>query len=308
MEILLVAALFPVAVLCYFIYKKDIHKEPKELLQKLFGFGCLTVIPILFFELTLRNFFPTQEVYDFLTLFINTFISIGLVEEGFKWLVVKKIGYDNQEFDEIYDIIVYSVFVSLGFACIENIEYTFLFGLQTAILRAITAVPGHMCFAVFMGCFLSKAKVNHINQNHDLSTQNLLFSLFVPVLVHSFYDAILLYVDVSESTANYYLVFFFTFLIVMYAIAFVIVDKISKIQHNVTQNIQQGNITYKQGTVSMNTMQINQTAIQQAAIQQSSVPNTGPSNTFPVPNFCPICGKSAHGANYCGFCGYQLRR
>ena len=309
MEFLLVSALLPVVVLCYFIYKKDFHKEPRALLQKLFGFGCLTVIPILAFEILLSNYFPTDGVYDFLTLFINVFVSVGLVEEGFKWLAVKKIGYDNQEFDEIYDIIVYSVFVSLGFACVENVLFVIQSGFGTAIMRAITAVPGHTCFGVFMGYFLSKAKVNEINQNHNMSIRNLLFSLFVPVLIHTFYDAILFYAQTS-AFSTMYIAIFFLFIIILFGIGFIIVDKISKVQSNVSQNIQNGNISYQQGNISMNTMQINQAAIQQAMAQQVNVPASGQINSSSsiVPNYCPICGKASHGANYCSFCGYQLRQ
>ena len=297
-NILLVAALFPVAVLCYFIYKKDMHKEPKSLLGKLFGFGCLIVIPILIVELLLGNFFSTSKVYDFFTLFLNTFISIGIVEEGFKWIVVKKVGYDNQEFDEIYDIIVYSVFVSLGFACIENIIYVFHNGIVTAILRALTAVPGHTCFAVIMGYFLSKSKVNDINKNGNGFMRNLLLSLFIPTLIHTFYDAILLYASAVHS--NNFIYVFYAFIIIMFCICFVIVDRISKVQSNITQNVQSGNIVYNQGVVQMNTSQINQNYLQH---QTQPVAN----HSVGAINYCPICGTPAHGDNFCGFCGYKLK-
>lgn len=298
MNYLLGAALFPVIVLCYFIYKRDNHKEPGNLLTKLFACGCLTVIPVLFFELFLGKIFSTKKVYDFFLLFINVFISVGLVEEGFKWLVVKILGYNNQEFDEIYDIIVYSVFVSLGFACIENIMYVFLNGIGTAIMRALTAVPGHTCFAVIMGYFLSKAKVNEINGNKGLAIRNLLFSLFIPAAIHSFYDAILLHAVNVYSFA--FVCVFYLFIIITYIICFMIVDRISKVQNVITQNVKSGNITYEQGNVSMNTVQINQ-----YATQQMSATNSG---NVMTPNYCPICGKPVRGANFCGFCGYKLKQ
>ena len=62
------------------------------------------------------------------------------------------------------NIIVYAVFSSLGFACIENILYVLSGGVGIAILRAILSVPGHMCFGVIMGYFLSQAKVNQVKQ------------------------------------------------------------------------------------------------------------------------------------------------
>lgn len=298
MDYLLVAALLPVFLLCCFIYKKDAHKEPKDLLAKLFAFGCLIVVPVLFFEKFLGKFFSTKEIFNFFILFINVFIAVGMVEEGFKWLVVKLLGYNNHEFDEVYDIIVYSVFVSLGFACIENILYVFSFGFVTAIMRALTAVPGHTCFAVIMGYFLSKAKVNEINGNNSLAIRNLLLSFFVPITVHSFYDAILLYAENVDSFV--FIVGFFLFVIITYVICFKIVNYISKVQSIITQNVESGNIVYNQGSVSMNTAQINFNATQQISVinKQDNIEL----------NFCPICGKPVKGSNFCGFCGYKLRQ
>ena len=146
-------AVIPVIVLCFFIYIKDSHKEPSSLLLKLFFGGFLVTIPILIAELFLSIFFSPDKVSSFILIFIFSFISIAIVEEGFKWLVVKWLGFKNKEFDEIYDIIVYSVFVSLGFACIENILYVYQNGLSTGYMRAVLSVPGHTCFGVFMGYY-----------------------------------------------------------------------------------------------------------------------------------------------------------
>lgn len=301
MEFLLSIAILPVFLLCYFIYQKDAHKEPGALLAKLFGFGCLTAIPILIVELFLDPFFSTDHVIDFLTLFINVFVGIALIEEGFKWLVIKFIGFDNNEFDEIYDSIVYSVFVSLGFACVENIMYVFYYGFGTGIVRALTAIPGHTSFGVIMGYFFSKAKVNQMNHNNGLVTQNLICSLAVPAVIHTLYDAIIMY---AENTKMYsFEILFLIFIIILFICCFLIVQRISKVQNNVSQNVYNGNITYNQGTVSMNTSQINLDVINQS-MQMNSSQGMAPPNS---PNFCPICGKPAHGKNFCSFCGYRLK-
>mgnify|MGYP001168263589 CR=1 FL=1 len=50
MKILL--AILPPILIAYYIYQKDKYdKEPKSLIIKSFLFGCLSVIPILIFEL-----------------------------------------------------------------------------------------------------------------------------------------------------------------------------------------------------------------------------------------------------------------
>ena len=122
--------------------------------------------------------------------FINVLLSVAIVEEGFKWLVVRNVGYDNREFDEVYDIIVYSVFASLGFACIENIFYVYQYGAGNALLRALTAIPGHTCFGVIMGYYLCYTKFHEIRQNKEYNKYNFK-SLLAPVLAHTLYDYLL---------------------------------------------------------------------------------------------------------------------
>ena len=88
------------------------------------------------------------------------FIVVALSEEGFKYLLLKKRTWYSGEFNCQFDGIVYAVFVALGFALWENISYVLMYGLGTAAVRAVTAVPGHACFGVFMGAFYGLAKRN----------------------------------------------------------------------------------------------------------------------------------------------------
>ena len=282
MEILLAAAVLPVIALCYYIYKKDVNKEPKEVLRKLFGYGCLTVIPILIVEIILDPFFSTANLTSFVAIFINTFIAVALVEEGFKWIVTKKFGYDNKEFDEVYDIIVYSVFASLGFACVENILYVLSNGLGNAIVRAFTSIPGHTCFGVMMGYYFSKAKVNYINGNDSLYRRNLLLSILMPTLFHTTYDAIIFYYVAIESLFIFFL--FVIFVIAMVVLCFKIVKKASRVQQTLTKSLEKGIIrSNSSGHVEYH-----------------------PTNTNSI-NYCPVCGKDVRGYNYCPSCGFHIR-
>lgn len=81
------------------------------------------------------------------------FVVVALSEEGFKYLLLKKRTWYSSEFNCQFDGVVYAVFVALGFALWENISYVLMYGLGTAAVRAVTAVPGHACFGVFMGRF-----------------------------------------------------------------------------------------------------------------------------------------------------------
>ena len=274
MEVYLFAAILPVIVLCSYIYKKDVNREPNSVLRILFLYGCLTCIPIFFLEVFIQHIYSLEETTSFLGLFINVFVSIALVEESFKWLVVKKFGYNIREFDEIYDTIVYSVFASLGFACVENVLYVFSNGLVNAFLRAFTSVPGHTCFGVIMGYYLSRAKLNEINGKRAEAKENMFYSIFIPSILHTLYDAILLYSVAIESFL--YVLLFLLFLVVMFLVSFRIVNKVSSEQKKLYTSMEDNH---------------------DFDILHSSI------GQF---HYCPRCGNSVDGCNYCSSCGKKV--
>ena len=226
---LLLIAVLPVCILLYYIYRKDINKEPKELLFKIFFLGFLSSIPIFFIELYLDFFFSTDGVDNFFQIFFLIFVSISLIEEGFKWFIVKKVGYSHKEFDEIYDIIVYATFASLGFACIENIVYVLESGYRIALLRGITAIPAHASFGIIMGYYLYKAKVCELDKR-DGKENNLFLSLVIPSLLHTLYDSFLIYCISTKKTIFVFIFFIFNFLLVIFS--FYLVRKVSKLQQS----------------------------------------------------------------------------
>ena len=123
------------------------------MLSKLFLGGIGAVAITLFITIIVDLFFPVfanSESLDLIMLIPYCFILVGLVEEGSKWIILKSFTWKNKEFNYIYDAIVYAVFVSLGFAALENIIYVLNGGITTAITRTIFSIPGHTFFGVFM--------------------------------------------------------------------------------------------------------------------------------------------------------------
>lgn len=180
-----ILAIAPTVVLIIIVLSADKYqKEPIGLLVLLFLAGMITVIPAMILEQVYSALFGSLNGY--IALFFEVFVGVALIEELVKYVAVKLIAYKRNSFDEIYDGIIYSVMVSLGFATVENILYVTSYGLNTAIVRAITAVPAHAMFAVTMGYFmgLSKAFIN------KKSFYNLM-SFIAPVIVHGIYDFIL---------------------------------------------------------------------------------------------------------------------
>ena len=282
MQYLLVAAVLPIFILCFFVYKKDPHHEPFKLLVKIFIFGFISALPIVLLEIFLDKIFPTDGVSNFILIFINVFISVALVEEGFKWLVTLFFGYKNKEFDEIYDIIVYSVFASLGFACIENILYVCTNGIGNAILRALLSVPGHMCFGIIMGYFLAQAKVGKINKSISVYKKNMVLSILLPTFAHTMYDSLLFYSEYNVLSV----LLFFMIDIIMVIMCLLTIGRTSKIQQNLDNNLNTGIIkTTDTGELVFTPLNRIKKDI----------------------HYCPLCGNNVDGDNYCSRCGFKIK-
>ena len=218
--LLICAALFPALALCIYIFIKDrAEKEPVILLLGLLVLGGIAALPSaelesLLFDLLNKFFAPfTKETEDALIMsssalklynFIKYFVGVALVEEGFKWLAMFITTRRNKNFNSLFDGVIYAVFVSLGFAALENVIYSVSYGWGTALVRAFTAVPGHMFFGVMMGYHYSvwhiykkAGKLEQLLIFNEIITQkgspvsggiHLFLSLAVPVFIHGFYD------------------------------------------------------------------------------------------------------------------------
>ena len=186
--ILLIIAILPVYLIGLYVYNKDREKEPKKLLTKLFIYGMLACFPAVILELVLGYFFNEEEYMNLFEMFIYAIINIALVEELCKWFIVYNMTYHNSEFDHLYDMVVYSIFTSLGFAVLENILYVYLGGFTVGLFRAVSAIPGHASYAIIMANYLGKAKVANLNSDMHNEKKNLLLSILMPTFAHGLYD------------------------------------------------------------------------------------------------------------------------
>lgn len=191
---LFVLALVPVVGLLCFIYFNDKkEKEPFGLLVALFFAGMGTVVTAIIAETVGQWLLETVISSESMVgAFLVASLIVAPAEELGKFLVLRLITWKNKHFNYSYDAIVYAVFVSLGFAALENIGYVFMSGLGTAIMRMVTAVPGHACFAVFMGYFYSKAKLASVDKKAGKCALFTILAMLVPIVVHGLYDAILM--------------------------------------------------------------------------------------------------------------------
>ena len=190
--LLIAAAVIPAIILMIQVYRADrLEREPTGLLISLLVFGvlatALAIVTETLGEDILLSFFDET---DFGYLVLSNFLVVGLSEEGFKYLLLRWRTWRSPNFNCQFDGVVYAVFVSLGFALWENIGYVAMYGFGTALVRAVTAVPGHACFGVFMGIWYGAAR-RYANEG-DMRGAHICRrrALWLPVLIHGMYDFI----------------------------------------------------------------------------------------------------------------------
>lgn len=91
----------------------------------------------------------------------------------------------------MYDGIVYSVAISLGFALVEGLEYGIGNEVAVSLFRSVLTIPMHMSYGVIMGYYLSKSKNSHENRLIYYRYTALLF----PIVLHGTSDYLLSTVD-----------------------------------------------------------------------------------------------------------------
>ena len=214
-------AVIPSIILCMFVYKMDVvEKEPTAMLIRLFFLGAIITVPAAFFEKTIIQVFSIGHS-DYISSFILSFGVIALVEEGYKFLILALGTWRNKNFDHKYDAIVYAVFISLGFATLENILYVNSNGGEVAALRAVISVPAHAFYAVSSGYFLGHAKQFSHQKNKGKKILYIFLSILIPILLHGTFDYLLFLEN------EVFLVIFFCFVALLYMVSYCSIKKVS---------------------------------------------------------------------------------
>ena len=183
---LLIASIAPAVIIMYIIYRHDTVKEPLSMLVKAFFGGVLSI------AITLIITYPIAHIElnsGVMKSFFDAFFKAGIPEEFSKWLIFYWLIRKAKDFDQYYDGILYAIFISMGFALVENIMYVYSYGMTTAIVRSIISVPGHMLFAVPMGYYLSLSRF----ETGASARFHVFLSLAIPILLHGTFDFILMY-------------------------------------------------------------------------------------------------------------------
>ena len=195
MLILLLSAAAPALLIMYLVYRHDLEKEPIRMLVIAFAGGVLSVFVSLLFSTplsSLTSMMPSALIRSF----YDAFFLAAIPEELAKWLIFYWLIRKAKDFDQYYDGILYAIFISMGFAMLENVLYVMKGGMSVAVVRAVLSVPGHMLFAIPMGYYLSLSKFEQGN----LAIKHQWYSFLIPVLLHGTFDFILMYANAKSDT------------------------------------------------------------------------------------------------------------
>jgi len=179
-------AILPVIILMVYIYHQDKYqKEPIKTLAKAFIGGMIAIALDILIVTGIQYLAGDSAITK--TVFFSAFLEAGIPEEFSKFLIFMLFIWRDKNFDEYFDGIVYATFIGLGFACVENIEYVFMFGFGTGVVRALLSVPGHFLFGVVMGYFLSMAKFHP-----EKRSTYLISGLLLAMIAHGLFDWLLM--------------------------------------------------------------------------------------------------------------------
>jgi RsiW-degrading membrane proteinase PrsW (M82 family) len=183
---LIILALAPICIIAFYIYFRDKYdKEPIGLLLRSLLLGIVITLPIILVESYFERF--NYSLHGIAYASYRAFITAGLTEELFKYLAFLLFIWRSRHFNEKFDGIVYAVFISLGFAAVENILYVLEHGYKIGLVRAVTAVPAHALFGIVMGYRFGLARFYPEERGKQL-----FLAFFLPFLLHGFYDFFLM--------------------------------------------------------------------------------------------------------------------
>ena len=185
--LLLTLAILPGILISIGIFWVDKYEREAALpLVVCFGLGALATWPAVQVEIvTFQQLGPHR--HQAWATFLLAFAAISCNEELWKAVVLMVAAFPYRFFNEPLDGVVYAVLVAMGFATMENILYAYRFGFDTIIVRAFTAVPAHLVFAVVIGYFAGLAKFNPQSRILLLAQ-----GFGLAVLLHGAYDVLII--------------------------------------------------------------------------------------------------------------------
>ena len=188
--ILLILSIAPGYAIGLYLYYKDLYfDESWRLLGRIFLLGMLLAPVAGMGEMALGKWlFPPEKNWGLTENFAFYFFVVALLEELVKFAAVYRLVYRSHLFKQVFDGVLFCAASALGFAILENLIYVLTSGkeaLGVALMRALTAVPGHVADGIIMGYGMGKAREA---RGKPEERQWLLLGLGGAIAFHGLYD------------------------------------------------------------------------------------------------------------------------
>ena len=162
----IIFGLVPALLWLIVFYRADrLEPEPRRLVAGIFVAGLLLaagiLVPVMFY------FFDVAEWMGetWWSQLLGGILITGSLSMGVVYLAVRALIFDNPEFDERLDGIIYSVAAGLGVATILNFVYVLDHGgvdLGIGSIRMVTNALGMASFAGVLGYFIGQARFERV--------------------------------------------------------------------------------------------------------------------------------------------------
>lgn len=187
--ILLFLALLPPLLFLLRLIGADANEpEPFDMILFALGLGIISTFPASIIE-WLLDFIPIFGMEGFLNSAITSFIQVAPAEEACKLGVILLFVWNNRNFNEENDGIVYVTASAIGFALLENILYVFdgeaLTGVMTSFARSLTSIPLHTFCGVIMGYYVGRARFSATRKD---ANRLILKGFLLAWFFHGLYD------------------------------------------------------------------------------------------------------------------------
>jgi protease PrsW len=188
----LILGILPSIVWLLFFLREDANPEPNRIIIKVFLLGILAGLLSIIFECLFFDLTSNTNLSRNIGIFINIFIGVALVEEYFKYLVVRKGAINDPDFDEPVDAMLYMIIAGLGFAALENTLVFLGFTshsasipiiIPLAIFRFVGATFLHALASGLIGFFLA---MSFLKQKHKYKL--IVVGLSISTFLHGLYN------------------------------------------------------------------------------------------------------------------------
>ena len=159
-------ALTPAVLWLAFFYRMDrAEPEPKRLVIGVYLAGGLLAaalhLPIFGYLFAVDSWLPQYWWSQLL----GGILVVGMVAMAIVYAAVRVVVFDNPEFDERLDGIIYAVAAGLGVATVNNFVYVLQHGgvnLDVGSIRMVTNTLGYASAAAILGYFLGQARFEKV--------------------------------------------------------------------------------------------------------------------------------------------------